>query len=190
MKNYCSLIIFILIIISCKEPIDYQFKNSPKTVDCSGINYELAHDAYYSFRQDIAIYVKNLRIGYNNLNYQESLGYFIYRGAQGNFDFREMVTPHTRKLLTLLKKNEDLWDTTSEKSNLNYHSEFVSCLVENIKNEDIKTTLQALIKTNTMNSSIFAENYRANVFDCNTDNHFGMLLAFDTYYQHLYQMKF
>ena len=104
MKNYSSLIIFILIIISCKEPIDYQFKNSPKTVDCKGINYELAHDAYYSFRQDIAIYVKNLRIGYNNLNYQESLGYFIYRGAQGNFDFREMVTPHTRKLLTLLKK--------------------------------------------------------------------------------------
>jgi hypothetical protein len=63
-------------------------------------------------------------------------------------------------------------------------------LVENIKNEEVKTTLKSLIKTNTMNSSIFAENYRANVFDCNTDNHFAMLLAFDTYYQHLYQMEF
>ena len=37
-----------------------------------------------------------------------------------NFDFNEIVTPHTKKLLVLLKKNEDLWDTTSEKSSLNY----------------------------------------------------------------------
>ena len=190
MKKYSLLIIFILIVTSCKEPIEYQFINSPKTVDCKGLDYDLAHDAYYSFRQDLAIYVKNLRIGYNYLNYQESLGYYVYRGALGNFDFNEIVTPHTKKLLVLLKKNEELWDITSEKSSLNYKSEFVTCLVENIKNEEVKTTLKALIETNTMNSSIFAENYRANVFDCNTDNHFGMLLAFDTYYQHLYQMKF
>ena len=36
------------------------------------------------------------------------------------YDFNEIVTPHTKKLLVLLKKNEDLWDTTSEKSSLNY----------------------------------------------------------------------
>ena len=87
MKKYSLLIIFILIVTSCKEPIEYQFINSPKTVDCKGLDYDLAHDAYYSFRQDLAIYVKNLRIGYNYLNYQESLGYYIYRGALGNSSF-------------------------------------------------------------------------------------------------------
>ena len=136
MKKYSLLIIFILIVTSCREPIEYQFINSPKTIDCEGLDYDLAHDAYYSFRQDLAIYVKNLRIGYNYLNYQESLGYYIYRGALGNFDFNEIVTPHTKKLLVLLKKNEELWDTKSEKSSLNYKSEFVTCLVENIKNEE------------------------------------------------------
>lgn len=190
MKKYSIIIIVALTFLSCKEPIEYQFTDSPETIKCNGLDYDLAHEAYYSFRQDIAIYVKDLHIGYNTLDYRESLGYYIYRGALGNFDYNEIVTPHTKKLLSLLKENNDLWDTTSDKTNLNYHSEFITCLVQNIKNEEVKQTIQSLIETNTMNSALFAENYRLHVFDCYTDNHFGMLLAFDTYYQHLYDMDF
>jgi len=190
MNKYSILLLFAITLLSCKEPIEYQFTDSPETIKCDGLDYDLAHEAYYSFRQDIAIYVKDLHIGYDNLNYRESLGYYIYRGALGNFDYNEIVTPHTKKLLLLLKENKDLWDTTSDKTNLNYHSEFITCLVQNIKNEEVRETIQSLIEANSMNSSIFAENYRLNVFDCYTDNHFGMLLAFDTYYQHLYDMDF
>tara|TARA_R110000787_G_scaffold43372_1_gene106393 strand:+ start:2588 stop:3172 length:585 start_codon:yes stop_codon:yes gene_type:complete len=192
MKKYSILIAIAITILSCKkqESIEYQFTDSPETIKCEGLDYNLSHEAYYSFRQDIAIYLKELHIGYDYLNYKESLGYYIYRGAQGNFDYREIASPHTIKLLKLLKENTDIWDTTSPKSKINYHSEFISCLVQNIKNEEIKQTIISLIESSSMNPSIFAENYRANVFDSYSDNHFGMLIAFDTYYQYLYDMDF
>jgi len=190
MKKHIFLVLITLVLFSCKEPLDYQFKDSPETIQCNGLEYDLAHEAYYSFRQDIAIYVKNLNIGYNTLNYKESLGFYIYRGAQGNFDFTEIATPHTLTILEKLKENKDLWNTTSKKSNLNYNSEFINCLIQGIKNEDVKQTIIALRDTKSLNSVILAETYREHVFDCYADNHFGMLLAFDTYYQHLYSMDF
>lgn len=190
MKIFSILIAIGITFLSCKEPIEYQFTDSPETIKCDGLDYDLAHEAYYSFRQDLAIYVKDLHIGYDYLNYKESLGFYIYRGAQGNFDYNEIATPHTIKLLNELKENEDLWDTSSDKSNLNYNSEFISCLVQNIQNEEVKQTITSLIDSNSMNPAILAETYRANVFDSYTDNHFGMLVAFDTYYQYLYDMDF
>ena len=190
MIKYTLLILTILLISSCKEPIEYQFKDSPETINCEGLDYDLAHEAYYSFRQDIAIYVKGLHIGYDYLNYKESLGYYIYRGAKGNFDYTEIVTPYTLELLELLKENTDIWDPLSQKSSINYNSEFINCLVQNIKNEDVKQTIASLIESDSMNPAILAEVYRANVFDSYTDNHFGMFIAFDTYYQYLYDMDF
>ena len=190
MNKYNILIAISITILSCKEPIEYQFIDSPETIKCEGLDYNLAHEAYYSFRQDIATYVKDLHIGYDYLNYKESLGYYIYRGAQGNFDYKEVASTHTIKLLKLLKENADLWDTTNAKSNINYHSEFITCLVQNIKNKEVKKTMTSLIESNSMSPSIFAENYRLNFFDCYDDNHFGMLIAFDTYYQYLYEVDF
>ena len=73
MNKYNILIAISITILSCKEPIEYQFTDSPETIKCEGLDYNLAHEAYYSFRQDIAIYVKNLHIGYDYLNYKESL---------------------------------------------------------------------------------------------------------------------
>ena len=95
MTKYSIFLAIAITILSCKKPIEYQFVDSPETINCKGIDYDLAHEVYYSFRQDLAIYVKNLRIGYNYLNYQESLGYYIYRGALGNFDFNEIRVKQT-----------------------------------------------------------------------------------------------
>ena len=190
MKKYVVLLLISITFFSCKKPIEYQFSGSPETITCDGLDYDLSHEAYYSFRQDLAIYVKSLRIGYNDLNYRESLGYYIYRGALGNFEFKDIATPHTIALLNELKSHKDLWDTSSGKSNLNYNSEFIDCLIQNIKNEEVKQTILSLRSSNSLNSTILAETYRANVFDCYEDNYFGMLIAFDTYYQHLYGMDF
>ena len=114
MKIFSILILIGLTFLSCEEPIEYQFTDSQETIKCDGLDYDLAHEAYYSFRQDLAIYVKNLHVGYDYLNYNESLGFYIYRGAQGNFDYNEIATPHTIKLLKLLKENTDIWDTNSQ----------------------------------------------------------------------------
>ena len=190
MKKYLLLLIVIFASHSCKDAFEYQFNDSPETIKCEGLDYDLAHEAYYSFRQDIAVYVKNLRIGFNTLDYKESLGYYIYRGALGNFDYKEIVSPHTVKILNELKKNKELWDTDSETSNLNYNSQFINCLIQGIENEDVKQTILTLREVNSLNSTILRETYRANVFDCYKDNHFGMLIAFDTYYQHFIDLDF
>jgi len=190
MRKYIFLLLISLLAISCEETIEYQFSESPETIKCDGLNYDLAHEAYYSFRQDLAVYVKSLHIGFNDLNYKESLGWYIYRGAKGNFDFTKIASPHTIKILKELKKNKNLWDTSSGKSNLNYNSEFIDCLIQNIKNDDVRETILSLRASNSFNPSLFSESYRANVFDCYEDNYFGMLIAFDTYYQYIYDLDF
>ena len=76
-------------------------------------------------------------------------------------------------------------------SKLNYKHEFVECLLANIQNKDIASTISSLREINTMSPRIMAEPFRKNVGDAyEDDKYFAMYLALDTYYQHLIDVDF
>ena len=189
-KIFLYLIISTTLLTSCKKPLEQKFKDKEPIVKCNGLDYNLAHEAYYSFLEDIAVYLKNQHVGYNYLDYPAALGAFIYKGSSGTADYEKIASPHTIEILKRLKKETTLWDTSSKKSNLNYNSEFMDCIIQNIKNEDLKQTIISLREVNSLNSKILNEVYTQKIYDYTTDNYFGVFIAFDTYYQYLYDIDF
>jgi len=189
-----TIIIFFILAFttySCNETIEYKYLDKGQPVDCSEINSKLMHEALYSFEVDIAkkynfknysptenLYIKN---GYAN---------FIYRGAKGVADFKEIASPHTLKIFKELLKEKDLWLTDSDNSNLNYKHPFVICLLSNIKNSDIKATLLNLNEANSLDPALIADLLRKNIRDADTDKYFAMYIALDMYYQNLINVDF
>jgi len=188
MKKYLILILIIFLLNSCKEPVQYKYQDDVRVVQCEGADIDLMHEAYYSFLYDIYEYYKKNEVKPEFVNTYYSLAQYIYRGAMGEVDYLVFASSHTLDLVDELKKVEDLWNLDSKKSNLNYNNEFVNCLIENIKNEEIKVTINALRESNALSPMILAETYRINIKDTQTDKYFEMFLAFDTYYQYLMEV--
>jgi hypothetical protein len=188
MKKFIILLLIIPILISCKEPIQYKFQDEVKVVSCEGADNDLMHEAYYSFLEDIYQYYKKNERNPQFINTYYSLAQYIYRGAMGEVDYLVFASPHTLDLVEELRKDEDLWNMESKKSNLNYHNEFVNCLIENIQNEDTRIKIEALRESNSLSPMILAEYYRINIKDTQTDKNFEMFLALDAYYQYLMEV--
>jgi len=190
MKNIFFLIVVIATFTGCSKPFPYKYQDSKQIIECKGLDNDLAHEAYYSFREDIALYAYKNHFTNHKKDYNLSLGYFIYNGAAGIADFKNIVSPHTLTVLEKLKQNDQLWESNSKISNTNYHSEFIDCLIQNIKNSELKETILSLRGTNSLSPKILSEKYRILINEANDDEYFAMFIAFETYYQYLYDIDF
>ena len=184
MKILSILFAITITFLSCKKPVEYQFIESPETIKCNGLDYNLAHEAYYSFREDIAIYTKKTNLSVDQLNYKFSLASFIFNGASGDADYGAIASKHSLRILELLKQEKQLWVNT-ETGELNYNSEFFTCLIDNIQNEDIRISLTSLKQVNGIHTNSLAETYRIKVMEAEKDNYLAMFFAFETYYKYL-----
>lgn len=173
------------LITSCKEPLQYKYQDQVKVVTCEGADSDLMNEAYYCFLDDIYEYTKKYEFNPKFTSTYYSLAQYIYRGAMGELNYLKIASPHTIALVKKLKKERYLWDLDSDNSNLNYHNEFVNCLIENIDNEEIKLKITTLRSTNSLSPMILADIYRINIIDTQTDKDFEMFLALDTFYQYL-----
>ncbi len=188
MKNILLIGIILITFSACKKPIEFKYQEREQLINCNDLDAKLAHEAYYSFRNDLAEYTMNSMVEINYHNYPFSLALFVFKGAEGTAEFLEIASSHTLKILQLLKQEEDIWDLQSKKSNLNYNSEFIDCLILNIENEDVKHAIISFRDVNTQNPKSFAELYRTNIKDADEDHYFAMFLAFEIYYQYLYDI--
>jgi len=190
MKKLFILLISILALTSCKEPIEYKYQDRELGIECTGLDSKLVKEAYYSFRNDLAEYTRKNMAKIDNLNYPFSLALYVFKGAEGTADYKNIVSPHTIKILNELKKETQLWDLQSDKSNLNYHSELINCLIEGIQNDEVKQAILSFREVNSQNPKSFAELYRTSIVGTNKDMHFATFLAFEIYYQYLYDIEF
>ena len=184
MKKISILFAIVISFLSCKESIEYQFTESPETIRCEGLDYDLAHEAYYSFREDLANYTKKTKVSVDRMDYQYSLASFIFNGASGDADYSAIASDHTLRILDLLKQEKQIWVNT-DTGELNYNSEFLTCLIDNIQNEEIKTSLTSLKQVNGIHKYSLAETYRMKVMHAEKDNYLAMFFAFETYYKYL-----
>lgn len=176
---------------SCNEPFEYKYKDRAQWVKCEGADALLLNEALYSFFDDISLYYREKFGGRNGeIGTLEAYASFIYDGAMGTSDFKNIASEHTVRILSKLKNEKQLWNMNSEESHLNYQSEYVSCLIDNIENVDMKTTLNSLKKVNYLNPKIMADRFRINTMEAIEDQNYAMYIALDTYYQHLLDIDF
>ncbi len=187
-KNKFFFLLVISLCFACKESLDYKFQNNEQmVVVCQGIDAKLAKEALFSFEEDILLFNNKLGINQGNMNKQFAYASFIYNGALGNANYKDIVSLHSLKVLEELKK-ETLWDYEKEGSRLDYNSEFVTCLISNIKSKIIKNLILNLKEANSLSPKVMADVYRKNIREVENDNNLAMFLALETYYQYLLEM--
>jgi hypothetical protein len=173
---------------SCKKEntfSDYKYADKPAVFKCDGLNNKLYDEALYSFEDDISKFY-----GKNNSDPSLISAYskFIRTSLFGNLKYEEIISEHTFNVLEALKKEKELWDTNSSVSRLNYKSAFVNCIASNVNQKDLKTTLNALLSTNSMNSKLFGPLLMAKYRNVMVDKHLASYVAFDLYYAKLYDI--
>jgi hypothetical protein len=99
-----------------------------------------------------------------------------------------MVSEHTLKVFEALKQDNDLWNPNNPVSKLNYKSKLMDCISKNIKDNDLKTTLNALLTTNSMTPELYGAPLLSKYRLAITDKALASYIAFDLYYAKLFDV--
>ncbi len=175
--------------LGCEEPLAYKFQSRPQLIECDGLDKALIHEALYSFQEDIANFYNNQNRPLNNETYINGYGNFVQPGLAGTAPYHLMASRHTIEIWNQLKDTPNLWNNDSEDTHLNYEHPFISCLLNAIKDEDLKMTFRNMRDANFMSPKLLAEPLRGEVENIITDPNLAMYVALDGYYQNFKNVK-
>lgn len=189
MNTKFNLIVFLLALtlVNCKEKEtfnDFKFTEKGISIVCEDENLKaLINEAVFNFEDDITKFYRkdkpNLTLAYSQ---------FIRNAISGRVKYAEVATPHTVKIFEALKKENSFWDAENEKSYLNYKSPFFNCISDKIQDQNLKTTLNALISTNSMSPKLFSSPLMSRYQKALSDKYLAAYIAFDLYYAKLFSV--
>ncbi len=171
-------IIFILTSYSCKRNTanlaNYKYADKEQKINCSSQNNKLLNEAIYSFEDDI---IKQYDPQNNDLN----RAYSIYLRQALNartIPYANFTAKHSVEIANALK-NDGIYHADGS---LNYQSELVECIASNIRDKRIRTTLNALLSTNSMRKNLFQETLKSNMQQIYVDKYLSLYVALEYYY--------
>lgn len=187
-----TLITLLLVttLFSCKQEkvfSDYKYADAPVAFICEGVNAKLLNEALYSFEDDILNYYHKTN---DKPRLDQAYSQTLRNAVFGRLKFEEVVSKHTVAVFEALKNEENLWDKENTKSYLNYNSTAFTCIANNLKDSKLKTTLNALITTNSMAPKLFGRALVKNYRNALNDKNLAMYIALDLYYAKLFDLDF
>ncbi len=188
-KQFTLLLsITLLLVTSCKNnSFEYKYADKEDTIACNNApaNIELMKEALYSFEYELIA-------NYSRKTANVSQGYAAYMSTalSERIPNANAISEHTRKVIAELKKEKDLWVISNGKYTLNYHNDLITCLSDNFLNENLQTTLKALISTNSMSPKLFGSPLRTQIRNATKDKFLGTFIALDMYYSKLMDIDF
>ncbi|TYB70520.1 hypothetical protein ES676_13395 [Bizionia saleffrena] len=183
-KSVVLLILFSLSGCQKEERIVYKYTEQPDLIICDVKNEDLYNEAIHSFENDIFAF-------YDAIDQSPLKGYtqFTALALNGRLKVEDIASEHSLKLAKALKNDNQLWQTTAGIRTLNYSSLLMDCLVNKIKNDDLKTTFNALLSTNSMRRNTILTPIRNNARQLLTDKSLKAFVAFEYYYAVLMDKK-
>lgn len=183
MKTRFLYFVICLILVNCKEPQpQLTFKHSDKTIvlNCDNNHSELFNEAIHHFEA-------NLTKHFNNKNPNLSAAYrqFLIESTSNRTNYNNISNQHSLDIFIALKNVDGLWIQKNNKLSLNYKHDIFNCIGENIKDNDLKSTYNALLTTNSMSMRMLKDVLiaKSNRFD--TDKHLATFVALELYYSKL-----
>lgn len=171
---------------SCKKEntlSEYKYADKGLVLSCENVNSKLYSEALFAFENDILnYYAKNNP----NSSLLQAYSQFLRNAVYGRLKYEDIVSPHTVKIFKALKKENNLWDATNKKSNLNYNSPIIKCIGINMQNAELKTTFNALIGINSMSPRLFGTPLISNYRHLLKDKYLATYVAFDLFYAKLF----
>ncbi|WNH09389.1 hypothetical protein [Thalassobellus suaedae] len=177
-------------LLSCKNEntlTEFKYSEKPIALTCSDINSKLYNEALYSFEDDILTFYSKDK---PNFSLIQAYSQFIRNATYGSVKYEEIISEHTSNIFKALKQDNDLWDANNTKSHLNYNSKLIKCIADNIKDENLKTTFNALISTNSMSPKLFGAPLNTKYRNVLSDKFLASYVAFDLFYANLFNIDF
>jgi hypothetical protein len=107
-----------------------------------------------------------------------------------SFELEKIVSKHTLDVFNALKSENDLWDANNIKSRLNYSGAVMNCISNGIQDKSLKTTLDALMSTNSMSPKLFGSPLTNKYRNALNDKNLAMYIALDLYYAKMFNVDF
>ncbi len=172
-------VILLVIVASCnqKAEFDYKYANQEQVINCNDATNKLLNEALYSFENDLVNQ-------YDSINKAKTASYgrFMYRGMNGTAAYEDIASDDTQKIIEALIA-ANILVKNKKPSHLNYQHPAVNCIIENIKDDGIKTTIQALIEVNSMDPKLFDSRLRNFGRSADRDRYLALYISLDGYYQ-------
>lgn len=183
-------ILLINLMMSCKNEVqlsEYRFEDKDLILNCEGQNSKLINEAIYTF-EDI---LKTKFV--NNVNTEMGMDIiyskYLNQIVNNRIRYEDLVTDRILEVFHVLKSKEDLWDLGSNVSKLDYHSSFFNCLAISVTDDHLKTTLNALMVTNSMSPSLFADPLMTRFRFVENNDALRAYIAFDLFYAKLFDIE-
>lgn len=186
--KFTLLVATIFLITNCGEnDFDYRYTDKEDTIKCNigTVNTPLLKEAFYSFEEDLKQYFSK-----NSSNPAQGYNMLIAISSSGKGPEPTNTSAHVRNVLSALKNEKDLWIINNGNYQLNYNSDTIKCLGENIQDEALRTTFNALISTNSMDSKIFSSPLRTKIRNIRNDRYLATFIALDMFYAKLSNVDF
>ncbi|MBT8286996.1 MAG: hypothetical protein HKN00_11595 [Flavobacteriaceae bacterium] len=185
MKHTLFIIFVILTVTSCKQvkKPDFKFQDQPDLFSCSSVDMELTKEAVYVFEDYISEH-------YAFLSHQPAEGYHNYlklllddRSPAGEF-----FSDYLIEFKDYLKSQDELWIVSNGQLRLNNDHELVTCIINNIQNEELKNTIDALVRSNTASNELLGPILFRNKESMISDRALATYVVFETFFPKLFYM--
>lgn len=172
-------------LVSCNKEekvvfTEYKFADKPEVVTCAGLDTKLLNEALYAFEEDISKYYKT-----PNSNISRAYSRLISESTINRIKVENVLSEHTLKVFEAIKKDKDIW---KQNGTLNYQSKLIKCISENIKNDRLKSTFNALLSTNSLSPNLFGEPLKSNAVMMLSDKYLATYVALEFYYSNLFDV--
>lgn len=188
MKLKLAVLTLCLCLFNCKEDSQKvtfdNYKYSQQNIlDCQNVDTALFQEALLSFEDDILNYYTP-----DQAVYSRAYSLFVSQAIANKIDYSKMVSEHSKSILDALKLDENLWTTNPDGSKVNFSHPFFTCVGENMKDEPLRKTFNALIQTNSMSMRMFGGQLRRKTFDMKDDKYLATYVALDLFYGKFYDL--
>ncbi|WP_452228808.1 MULTISPECIES: hypothetical protein [unclassified Lacinutrix] len=187
MRNSSIKLLIVILIFnfsSCKKESssfsDYQFAEETPVINCENTDNKLLNEALYSFEKDMTPF-------YDLLKQNKTLAYntFTKRATNKKIDPTLFASKHSVAIANALKEAGFI----SEKG-VNYKNSLMHCIGENMKKEDIKTTFNALLTTNSLSKKLFNPALQSKTHKVHVDKYLSIYVALEYFYVEILKADF
>ncbi|WP_456440693.1 hypothetical protein [Psychroserpens sp.] len=183
MKTRFVYFVICLILVNCKEPqpqLTFKYSDKPIVLNCDINHSELFNEAIHHFEANLIEFSTT-----NKPNLNNAYRIFLKESSRYQVNYNNISNQHSLDIFEALKNVEDLWIKKNNKLSLNYNHEIFSCIGENITDEGIKTTFNALLKTNSMSMRMLKDVLSAKSYRLTKDKYLATFVALELYYSKL-----
>ncbi|MBU2940735.1 hypothetical protein KO494_14395 [Lacinutrix sp. C3R15] len=187
MKNISIKILVVILTVnflSCKKEqssfADYQFAEKTPVITCTNIDNKLLNEALYSFEKDIVAHFDK-----QQQNENRAYNFFAKQAVSRKTDVTKYASKHSVVLASALRDAGII----AEKG-LIYSNPLIPCIAENMKKDDLKTTFNALVSTNSLSKELFQPALQIKIHKIHADKYLSMYVALEYFYAEILKTDF